>query len=95
MSTSDVYTVTLTAVTSGLVFTPVTPVANHNGTYTSSFMFTVADTYTLQVKLGSISLSGSPITGIKVMVGKAQAMYSQLVSSQSPLVAGHNYTFEI
>ena len=58
-------------------------------------MFSIAEPYTLKVRLGATDLSGTPITGIKVNVGPAQARYSHLVSSQSPLVAGRNYTFKI
>jgi hypothetical protein len=49
---TDVYVVTLTGETSGTVYTGATPVANRNGTYIAKFMFTIAEPYTLQVKLG-------------------------------------------
>ncbi len=62
---------TLTAIKAGSVFTATTPTPNNNGTYTARFMFTLADTYTLQVKLGGQSLVGTPVTGIEVAVGPA------------------------
>jgi hypothetical protein len=94
-SLTDVYVVTLTGETSGTVYTAATPVANKNGTYTAKFMFTIAESYTLQVKLGGVNVKATPIADFKVNVGLAQAKYSQLVVSKSPLIAGHNYTFKI
>lgn len=94
-SLTDVYVVTLTGETSGTVYTAATPVANKNGTYTAKFMFTIAEPYTLQVKLGGVNVKDTPIPHFKVNVGLAQAKYSQLVVSKSPLIAGHNYTFKI
>lgn len=58
-------------------------------------MFTIAESYTLKVTLNGVPVYGTPIMNIQVNVGTAQARYSQLVVSQSPLVAGHNYTFKI
>lgn len=94
-SVSDVYVVTLTGATSGTVWTASTPVANNNGTYSAHFKFTIAEDYTLRVRLNGVDLFGTPISDIAVRVGPAQAKHSLLVSSQSPLVAGTNYTFKI
>lgn len=94
-SISDVYTVTLTGEQSNTEWTAATPTPNRNGTYSASFKFTIAESYTLKVKLGSTQVMDSPIEGIMVHVGQAQARYSQLVHSESPLVAGRNYTFKI
>jgi len=76
-----VYSVTLTGETSGQVYTAATPIANKNGTYTAKFMFTKAESYTLQVKLGGVNVKDSPIPHFKVNVGLAQAKFSQLVAS--------------
>lgn len=73
------YVVTLTGEKSGTVWTAPTPIANKNGTYSASFMFTIAESYTLHVKLNGVDVKDSPIEDIEVRVGKAQARYSDLV----------------
>jgi len=65
--------------TTGDIYTAPTPVANKNGTYSASFMFTIAENYILNVKLAGVHVKDSPIEGFKAKVGKAQARYSDLV----------------
>ncbi len=95
LSTTDTYVVTVTGEETSTVHTFQTPTANNNGTYTARLRLTKAEPCTLRVRLGGTDVSGTPITGIQVNVGRAQAQFSQLVVSQSPLVAGRNYTFKI
>lgn len=94
-SIEDVYVVTLEGETNQVIYTAPTPVANKNGTYSASFMFTIAQNYIVNVKLNGLHVKDSPVEGFKVKVGKAQARWSELVSHKSPLIAGYNYTFKV
>lgn len=60
-SVEDVYLVTLIGSIDGLTYTAPTPVANKNGTYGASFMFTIAQSYIVNVKLAGIHVKDSPI----------------------------------
>ena len=40
-------------------------------------------------------MSGTPVSGIVVNVGKVQALYSTLASAYSPVIAGATNTFKI
>jgi hypothetical protein len=60
-STTDVYSVKLIGESSATIYTASTPVANNNGTYTASFMFTIAESYTLKVQLNGVDLKDTPI----------------------------------
>jgi hypothetical protein len=60
-SVQDVYVVTLIGSIDGLTYTAPTPAANKNGTYSASFMFTIAQNYIVNVKLAGVHVKDSPI----------------------------------
>jgi len=60
-STTDIYTVTLTGETYGTIINAPNPTPNFNGTYSAKQMFSVAEPYTLTVKLNGVNLKDTPI----------------------------------
>ena len=49
----------------------------------------------MTILFGGVDIFGSPLIGIDVNVGLAEAMYSDLVASYNPLIAGQLNTFKI
>ena len=91
-STTDVYNVKMTS--SSNTFS-VTPVSAGQGKYTVTSVLTVAETYTLTVDISGISAISSPVIGIIVSPGLAQAKKSAFISSTTPITAGTEVKYKI
>ena len=82
-TSTDTFKLKVTGEENSTVVGEVDTTSLSNGTHTATFMFTIVDSYTLQVTLSGADTIGSPVTNIDVFHSQVMATYSGLYTSET------------
>ena len=94
-SSTDEFKLKVTGEQNSTVVGEVSTTNLNNGTHTATFMFTIVDSYTLQVTLTGSDTIGSPLPNIDILHSQVLPTHSGLYSSKVTIEAGSTQVWQI